>query len=186
MPLLLPLQIKWEQVARDQSHMCNQAVGLSRCLTKVYDSMETQLKVIQGDRSKGKSSSKVHQAAEEMDYLVHTSNGLDYSNTGLIRAIFINVANLTLACRHSYLEFIKVGIKQDTLTSLRTAPLHLIALFPDHLISKAEEEICHHEGKHTPSRTYRKTQCYPLTVRLADNSKTGPPAWKQLKTWTEI
>ena len=34
---------KWERAARD---MCNQAAGLSCCLTKVQDSMVTQLKVI--------------------------------------------------------------------------------------------------------------------------------------------
>ena len=40
--------------------------------------------------------------------------------------IFINVANLTLARRDSYLEHSKIGIKQDTHTSLRTAPLQCI------------------------------------------------------------
>ena len=49
---------KWERAARDQSYMYNQAAGLSRCRTKVHDSMVTQLKVIQGDKSKGKSSSR--------------------------------------------------------------------------------------------------------------------------------
>ena len=52
---------KWERAACDQSYMCNQAAGLSRCLTKVQESMVTQLKVIQGDRSEGKFSSKLHQ-----------------------------------------------------------------------------------------------------------------------------
>ena len=33
---------RWERAARDQSYMCNQADGLSRCLTKVQDSMTTQ------------------------------------------------------------------------------------------------------------------------------------------------
>ena len=72
--------------------------------------------------------------------------------------VFINVTNLTLACRDSYLEYIKAGIKQDTLTSLRTAPLHLSALFPDHIIAKAEEEICHHEDKRTSRPSQRKPQ----------------------------
>ena len=30
----------------------------------------SQLKVIQGDRNKGKTHSKIHQAAEELDYLI--------------------------------------------------------------------------------------------------------------------
>ena len=44
--------------------------------------------------------------------------------------VFVNMANLTLARSDSYLEFRKAGIKQDTLMSLRTAPIHMSALFP--------------------------------------------------------
>ena len=35
---------RWERAAREQSVMCNQAAGLSRCLTRVQDTMSTQLK----------------------------------------------------------------------------------------------------------------------------------------------
>ena len=35
---------RWERAFREQSVMCNQAAGLSRCLTKVQDSMVTHLK----------------------------------------------------------------------------------------------------------------------------------------------
>ena len=34
----------WERAAREQTVMCNQAAGLSRCLTRVQDAMSTQLK----------------------------------------------------------------------------------------------------------------------------------------------
>ena len=61
---------KWERAARDQSYMCNQAAAFSRCLTKVQDNMFSQLKLIQSVTSKGKSSSKITQAAEELDFLV--------------------------------------------------------------------------------------------------------------------
>ena len=60
--------------------------------------------------------------------------------------MFINVANLTLARRDSSLEYIKAGIKQDTLASLRTVPLHMSVLFPDHIIAKAEEELRHEDN----------------------------------------
>ena len=59
---------KWERAARDQSYMCNQAAAFSRCLTKVQDNMTSQLKLIQGVTSKGKSASKIAQAAEELDF----------------------------------------------------------------------------------------------------------------------
>ena len=35
---------RWERAAREQTIMCNQAAGLSRCLTRVQDSMSTQLR----------------------------------------------------------------------------------------------------------------------------------------------
>ena len=47
---------RWERAAREQSIMCNQAVGLSRCLTRVQDSMSTHLRSLHVDRGKGKSS----------------------------------------------------------------------------------------------------------------------------------
>ena len=73
---------KWERAARDQTYMCNQAAAFSRSVTKVQENMSSQLKIIQSVTSKGKSSSKIHQAADELDYLVtfncsqhNTSNG---------------------------------------------------------------------------------------------------------------
>ena len=48
--------------------MCNQAAGLSRCMTRVQDSMATQLKTLHLD-SKGKSSEKMKQAVSELEYL---------------------------------------------------------------------------------------------------------------------
>ena len=46
---------RWEQAFREHSVMCNQAAGLSRCLTKVQDSMVTQLKSFRVDTGKGKA-----------------------------------------------------------------------------------------------------------------------------------
>ena len=138
--------------------MYNQAAAFSCCLTKVQENMSNQLKIIQSVTSKGNSSSKLHQAADELDYLVTFNRSITQAMARTMQdlsdGVFINVENFTLARRDSYLDFIKTGIKQDTLISLRTAPLHMSALFPDHIISKAEEEIRHHEDKHTlgPSR----------------------------------
>ena len=61
---------KWERAVRDQSYMCNQAASFSRCLTKVQDSMANQLKLLQNDKGKGKSTGKTHQAIEELDFLI--------------------------------------------------------------------------------------------------------------------
>ena len=60
----------WEMAFREQSVMCNQAAGLSRCLTKVQDSMVTQLKSLGVDTGKGKAAERTQQAVEELEYLV--------------------------------------------------------------------------------------------------------------------
>ena len=180
---------KWERAARDQSYMCNQAAAFSRCLTKVQDNMVAQLKLIQSVTSKGKSASKITQAADELDFLVTFNRSITQAMArtmqDLSEGVFVNVANLTLARRDSYLDFLKIGIKQDTLTSLRTAPLHLSALFPDHIISKAEEEIRHFEDKRTAGPSQRKPQRFhpysqPQRQQQDTDRKQGLPAWKQL------
>ena len=49
---------KWEKSARESSVICNQAAGFNRCLMKVQQDMQSQLKAIRLEH-KGKSSSKL-------------------------------------------------------------------------------------------------------------------------------
>ena len=170
--------------------MCNQAAAFSRCLTKVQENMASQLKIIQSISAKGKSATKVSQAADELDFLVTFNRSITQAMARtmqyLSEGVFINVANLTLPRRDSYLEYIKAGIKQDTLMSLRTAPLHLSALFPDYIIAKAEEEIRHSEDKRTSGPSQRKPQHFhpyfqPPRQQQDTDQKPGLPAWKQLR-----
>ena len=158
---------KWERSACDQSYMCNQAANFSRRLTKVQENVVNQLKIIQSVTSKGKSSSKIHQAADGLDYLVTFNRSITQAMARTMQdlsdGVFINVANLTLARRDSYLDFMNTGIKQDTLMSLRSAPLHMSALFPDHIISKAEEDIRHHEDKRTPGSCKKAPRYHPYS-----------------------
>ena len=173
---------KWERAARDQSYMCNQAAAFSQCLTRVQDNMASQLKIIQSVTCKGKLATKVSQAADELDFLVtfncSITQAMARTMQDLSEGVFVNVANLTLARRDSYLEYIKAGIKVDTLTSLRTAPLHLSALFPDHIIAKAEEEIRHHEDKRTSGLSQRKPQCFHPYSKTTTGTgpETGSPS----------
>ena len=62
---------KWEKSAREATYVCNQAAGLSRCLNKVQQDMSSQLKIIQGEHSKGKSAGKAGSATEELQHLMH-------------------------------------------------------------------------------------------------------------------
>ena len=126
--------------------MCNQ----SRCLTRVQDSMATQLKTLHLD-SKGKSSEKMKQAVNELEYLTTfnrlISQAMARTMQDLSEGVFINMANFTLARRDSYLDYLHAGVKQDTVNALRTSLIHLNALFLDQLISKAEEKISKSEER---------------------------------------
>ena len=67
---------KWERSAREAIYMCNQAVGFSRCLSKVQQDLSSQLKIIQAEHSKGKSADKVGSATEELQYLLHFNSSI--------------------------------------------------------------------------------------------------------------
>ena len=136
---------RWERAAREQTVMCNQAAGLSRCLTRVQDAISTQLKNLLLDKGQGKSSERTQQAVDELEYLVTFNRSICQAMArtmqDLSEGVFISMANFTLRRRDSYLEYLHAGVKQDTLTALRTAPVHLQSLFPDQLLVKADEEV---------------------------------------------
>ena len=170
--------------------MCNQAAGLSRCLTRVQDSMSTHLRSLHVDKGKGKSSERMQQAVDELEYLVtfnrSISQAMARTMQDLSEGVFISVANFTLARRDSYLEYLHVGVKQDTLAALRTAPIHIHSLFPDQLLMKAEEEVARSEERRSSSQSHRKPgrfHPYASSVKslLQQNRKSSVPAWKQIR-----
>ena len=112
---------RWERVAREQSIMCNQAAGLSRCLTRVQDSMSTHLSSLHVDKGKGKSSERMQQAVDELEYLVtfnrSISQAMARTMQDLSLGVLISVANFTLAHRDSYLVYLHAGVTQDRLHS---------------------------------------------------------------------
>ena len=126
---------RWEKSARKASIICNQAAGFNRCLYKVQDSMQSQLKVIKSELSNGKSSGKVSHAADELQFLMNFNSSITQSMAKTLEHltdfVFVTMANTTLARRDSYLSHLKMGIKPDTLAALHTGPLQIPTLFPD-------------------------------------------------------
>ena len=102
----------------------------------------------------------MQQAVDELDYLVtfnrSISQAMQRTMQDLSEGVFISMANLTLAHRDSYLEFIRGGIKPDTFTALRTSSVHLHSLFPDSLLVKGEDEISRSEERRSAGSTHRK------------------------------
>ena len=105
----------------------------------------------------------------------------------LSEGVFISMANLTMARRDSYLVFIRGGVKPDTLTGLRTAPVHLHSLFPDSLLVKAEDEISRSEERCSSRSAHRKPGRFHPYASSSSRSTHQPdrkpttPAWKQIR-----
>ena len=130
--------------------------------------MQVQLRKIQSEQSKGKSSVKTSSATDELQYLMNFNSSITQcmakTMEHLTEFVFINVANMTLARRDTYLAHIKAGIKQDALSALRQPPIYLDKLIPDQTLKWAEEDIAQFENKGRPAQTssnYRKDQFHP-------------------------
>ena len=74
--------MKWERAFREQSVMCNQAAGLSRCLTKVQDTMITQLKSLPLVSRARQQRKRSRQLKNLNFYCVNTSYPMDNYFTG--------------------------------------------------------------------------------------------------------
>ena len=130
------------------------------------------------------------QAVSEMEYLTtfnrSISQAMARTMQDLSEGIFINMANFTLARRDSYLDYLHAGVEQDTVNALRTSPVHLNALFPDQLITNAEEEISRNEERRSSGTSHRQQnrfRPYPASDRSTSHHDRKPtlPAWKQIK-----
>ena len=161
---------KWEKTARDLLVICNQAAGFNRCLVKVQQDMQSQLKAIRIEH-KGKSASKLSAATEELQFLMDFNpsicQAMAKTMEHLTDFVFVNMAKVTLLRRDSYLAYLKAGIK-----ALRTTPLHLPTLFPDSVIKQAEEDISSfHKGR--SGSVYKKGRYHPYerTDSKPDNKK---------------
>ena len=140
---------KWEKSAKESSYICNQSAGFNRCITKIQDSVQDQLKILQAELGKGKSSAKAQSALDELQYLTSFKQNVSFAVGKSLQHLsdftFTQMANLTLVRRDSYLEHIKPGVKPDTFSALRNCALNGHALFPDAVIRKAEDEIAQFE-----------------------------------------
>ena len=166
----------WEKSAREASTICNQAAGFNRCLYRVQENMKGQLKTIKAEMAKGKSASKTADAANELQFLLNFNASITQAMAKTLEHlsdfVFVSVANTTLTHRDSYLSHLKAGIKPDTLTSLRTAPLHTPMLFPDEALRQAEQDIATFESKgQLQSGKKGRFHPYERPERRGDNRK---------------
>ena len=110
--------------------------------------MATQLKVIHEDKAKeGKSSAKTQEAIDDLPYLLSFNQSITFAMARTVQDlcdfVFVDMTNITLARRDSYLDHLKSVMKRDTLAAIRNSPLHMFYLFSDSVINEAKEESGH-------------------------------------------
>ena len=152
--------------------------------------MASQVKILVDDRGK-KSAATAQTALTELQFLTSfnqsVTSSLARSVSDLSQTTFTDLANVTLARRDAYLEFIRPGVKPDTLLKLRTSPVHTDALFPDELLQKAEAEIVgpttHVSGRQRDrvGHPYRNFHSYQAGATGAANAPRQGPARKPPK-----
>ena len=164
--------------------ICNQAASFNRCLFKVQQNMQEQMKTIRTE-SKGKGSTKVSSAMDELQFLMdcqyNPSSGQDNGTPFRICLYFHGKSDFNP--RDAYLNHIR-GVKPDTIAALPTTPLHIPSLFPDSIIKRAEEEIAHFEAKGQSSSRgkgwYHPYECTEKRSDKKSDSKSDRPAWKNI------
>ena len=174
---------KWERSARESTLICNHAAGFNRCLLKIQQNMNSQLKAIRVE-SKGTTAAKVSSAVDELQFLLDFNSrvcqAMAKSMEHLTEFVFVNMVNTILLRRDSYLVYLKAGVKADTLHALCTAPLHLDTLFLDNVVKKAEEDITNFD-KGRSSSVYKSRRYHPYERQDSRSEKHQErPAWKNL------
>ena len=146
--------------------------------------MQSQLKAMKLEPGKGKSSTKVSGAAEELQFLMDFKSGsitqvMAKTLEHLTDFVFVTVANTTR--QDSYLSHLKAGIKPDTLAALRTAPLNITTLFPEEALKQAEQDIANFEAK-GQLQIGKKGRFHPYERpdKRSDSKKSERPAWKNV------
>ena len=95
--------------------------------------------------NKGKAPKEVTGALNDLRDLMafhqRVSVAMGMSLQHLADSLFVHLSNLLLLRRDSYFDFVKNGVKQDTVNLLRNAPLFGYGLFPDAAIVTAEQDI---------------------------------------------
>ena len=139
---------RWERCARENSYIVNHAAGFNRCTSELQECMTAHINLLSSRINKGKASKEVSAAISELKDLTafhqNVSVAMGTAFQHLADSLFVQMSNLILLRRDSYLEHVKNGIKPDTYNQLRNAPLFGHGLFPDAVIRTAEQDIASH------------------------------------------
>ena len=140
---------KWEKLTREQSVMANQAAAINRGLRCVQARMTDQLKFLKSHRDS--LPDPVKKALGDVENLCvfnkRLSTAMSRTMKDLSEGSFLMMSNFTLLRRDSFLDYIRPGVKTDTLQDLRCGPFHMDTLFSDLALAQAEKEMTQFEDR---------------------------------------
>ena len=141
---------RWERCAKEGTYVVNSAAGFNRCASELQERISSTVGFLGSRISKGKSPKEVTEAIRDIKDLLafhhNVSLSMGTALQHLADSLFVNLSNLILLHRDSYLEHVKPGIKPDTWNMLRNAPMFGYGLFPDAVLNTAEQDINKYES----------------------------------------
>ena len=147
---------RWERAFREDSYIINHAARFSRCSTELQDKMSLNIALLCSHLNKGKALKDITNALNDLRDLMafhqRVSMAMGMSLQHLADSLFVHMSNLILLRRDSYLDFVKPGVKQDTMNLLRNAPMFGYGLLLDAAIMTAEQDIQKHETSSVAQR----------------------------------
>ena len=141
---------RWEKCARENSYVVNHAAVFNRCTSELQERMTGHVNMLHARINKGKAPKEVSAALSDLKDLTafhqNVSVAMGTALQHLADSLFVQMSNLILLRRDSYLDHVKNGIKPDTYNQLRNAPLFGHGLFSDAVIRTAEQDIASHHS----------------------------------------
>ena len=127
---------RWEKCARENSYIVNHAAGFICCTSELQERMTGHVNMLHARINKGKAPKEVSAALSDLKDLTafhqNVSVAMGTALQHLADSLFVQMSNLILLHRDSYLDHVKNGI-------------------PDAVIRTAEQDIAsHHSGGSVP------------------------------------
>ena len=181
---------KWERATKEQTVIINQAAGIMKCQQSKHAQLESDLDILFSDMKKYQFLESTVTALKAVSSAVNFCGRLTKSAAGCFRdlseQVFVNHGNLILLRRDAFLDTVKAGITPDTLSKLRTSPVHTEWLFTEEAISKADAELKAADKPSSSRPQSQKSQNryhpYKDQGRRDDRSNRDKPksdAWKR-------
>ena len=161
--------------------MANQAAAINRGLRCIQSRMSDQLTFLRSHRES--LPDPVNKALGDLENLCvfnkRLSTAMSRTMRDLSEGSFLMLSNFTLLRRDSFLDYIRPGVKTDTLQDLRCYPFHMDTLFSDLALAQAEKEVSQFEDRRPQGQQSRSQQGSKPQSQGAQGQRYHPYQGKQ-------